>query len=214
MRHLTFRLSIASFGFATSVAFAEDGHEHEGDFVIGVTGSGQLRFEFDEQILGGEEFIQLLPIDPPTPGVFEGWTSDAPGFDHLHVAEPTEDFYPMLAGASIYLMGIDLDAALYVRSSGLGSPVAISPTPALGSLLIGDEELHTHGIWHVDSLAAGFDPLQTQWQGTFKFADLGSTGYADSNPFTLTFTNVPEPTSIGILALGSLLVFRRRHPEV
>jgi len=195
---------------AASIVQAQD-HEHEGDFVIGATGSGQLAFEFDEDILSGAELIELPPISPPTPGVFEGWSLDEPGFDHLQDDEPAEDFYVLQPGADIQLVGIDLDSALYVRSSGLGSPVAISPSPLLGSLTLGDEELHTHAVWHVDSLSPSFNSLQTEWQGTFKFHDFGTTGYADSEPFTLTFAIVPEPVSAGFLATGFMLMLRRRR---
>jgi hypothetical protein len=205
---------VFSVSLTTAAALADVTHEHEGDFIVGVSSGGQLTFEFDEHILAGEESIELPPIDPPSPGVYEGWAADEPGFDHLHDAEPAEDFYPLGSGADVHLVGVDLDLALYVRAASIGSPVAISPTPTLGSLQLGDEELHTHAIWHIDSLASGFDPYQTEWQGTFKLTDLGTTGYADSDPFTLTFTAVPEPASFALLALGSLFVLRRRANQV
>lgn len=183
------------------------GHVHAGDFIVGVSGGPlpQLKLEGDPDILSGLEAIELPPIDPPSSGVFEGWVGQEPGFDHLVEPEPAEDFYPMNTGADLRLVGIDLDAALYVRAPAIGSPVVISPTPTLGSLRLGDELLHTHAIWHVDVLAPGYNPLQTVWSGTFKLADLGSTGYADSDPFTLTFTTVPEPTALVLLAVASLV---------
>lgn len=183
-------------------------HEHGGDIIVGVSGAGQLKFEFDEDILSGLEFIELPPS--VAPGI-AGWIGDDPGFDHLGTAEPDEDFYPMAGGAMIRLVGVDVDAALFVRAATLGSPVAISPSPTLGSLTLGDEELHTHGLWHIDSEATGYDSFQSVWHGTFMFVDVGTTGYADSDPFTLGFVPVPEPMSLGLFGLGMALIVRRRR---
>ena len=36
--------------------------------------------------------------------------------------------------------------------------------------------------------------------------DNGTTGYLDSEVFTLTFTNVPEPATAGLLLIGALAI--------
>jgi len=57
-------------------------------------------------------------------------------------------------------------------------------------ILLGNENLHIHLTWHIDSEAPGFEPVRTVWRATFKFVDTGSTGYSESEPFTFRFANV------------------------
>jgi hypothetical protein len=180
---------------------------HDGDFIIGAAGAAgsQLKFEFDADILAGNEFITLPASESPS---IAGWLSDEPGFEALEADEPDEGIYALSEGAQIRLVGVDLDPGLFVRAPSIGTPVRISPSPTLGYLALGDHELHTHAVWHVDSSAAGFQP-QTAWYGTFKLVDVGTTGYADSEPFTVGF--VPEPASIFLLAGGAVLALTRRR---
>lgn len=183
-------------------------HHHEGDFVIGVSGGAapQLKFEFDEHLLAGDETIPLVPsVNPAVPG----WLSSAPGFEALEADEAEEDFFRLGPGVQIRLVGLDLEPALFVRAATLGTPVRIGPSPALGHLELGGDALHTHGVWHINSSDPGFDPQQAVWAGTFKFVDAGTTGYGDSEPFTLRFAVVPEPASIAILSIGLLYIARR-----
>lgn len=180
-------------------------HQHEGDFHIGVNAVGKLVFEFDEHMLAGEECVVLpASVNPAIPG----WVADAPGFEAVEADEPAEDIYTLADGASIRLVGVDLDAGLFVRAPSIGTPVAIAPTPTLGYLSLGDEHLHTHAVWHLDPTAPGYQP-QASWSGTFKFVDVGTTGYADSDAFTLCF--VPEPGSLMLLVLGGLTTLARRR---
>jgi len=199
-KQLILAVAMACVAVAAAGAMAQH-HHHEGDFIIGIGGGAapQLKFEFDPHMLSGEECIELSPSVNPA---VAGWLSTMPGFDALEADEPDEDFYRLGSGAQIRLVGVDLDPALFVRASSLGTPVRISPSPVLGFLDLGGEELHVHPVWHIDSSAPGFDPSQTSWSGTFKFVDVGTTGYADSDPFTLCFVPVPEPTAAGLLALG------------
>jgi hypothetical protein len=205
-----FVFAVCAFaGVTASIAVAHD-HHHEGDFIIGISGGAnpQLKFEFDEHVLSGEEYVELMPsLNPGIPG----WLGDAPGFEALESNHADEDFFMMAPGAQIRLVGLDLDSALFVRAATLGSPVRISPSPVLGYLSLGDHELHTHGIWHIDSSATGFDPLQATWSGAFKFVDVGTTAYADSDPFTIQFIPVPEPASIGLMLVAGLMLARVRR---
>ncbi|GMU24099.1 MAG: hypothetical protein AMXMBFR13_41760 [Phycisphaerae bacterium] len=176
-------------------------HAHEGDLIVGVQG-GQLAVEFHF-----DEAIELHPVAPNIFGI-EGFSADEPGFDHADGTDP--DLGALSAGAEIWLVGLTpFDAALKVRQPAIPFDLAIDA--AGGDLLLGDHELHTHAFWHLDSTIGSFDPLQASWQGTFKLVDRGTTGYAESQPFTLSFVIVPEPAAAVLLLSALPLTLRRRR---
>ena len=175
------------------------GHQHEGDVIIGRSGSGRLLFEAN--------LNEIRPLEAVN-GLLKGWAGDEPGFEALMEDEPDEGFYRLAPGARIWLEAISLDPAL--KAHNPLNPLLVVDSPG-DQLFLGDHELHEHVIWHVDSLDAGHNPLQTVWYGTFKLVDKGTTAYADSDPFTLGFTNVPEPGTLGLMFLGSWAAFRRRR---
>jgi hypothetical protein len=176
-------------------------HAHEGDLIVGAQ-SGQLAVEFHF-----DEAIELYPVAPNIFGI-EGFSADEPGFDHADGTDP--DLGALSAGAEIWLVGLtSFDAALKVRQPAI--PFSLAIDAAGGDLLLGANELHKHAFWHLDSTDGSFDPLQASWQGTFKLVDRGTTGYADSQPFTLSFVIVPEPAAVVLLLSGLPLAFRHRR---
>lgn len=185
----------------TNASAARAQHAHEDDLIVGQV-AGQLAVEFDF-----DEAIPLAPVSSNPFGIV-GWSADEPGFDHADGNDP--DLGALGVGASIRLVGLTpFDAALLVRSPVLPFGVAIDASG--GALDIGDHELHQHALWNIDSSAPGFDPNQALWTGTFRLIDVGTTGYAESEPFALTFTPVPEPVSLLGSALGIPLILRRKR---
>ncbi len=72
-----------------------------------------------------------------------------------------------------------------------------------------DEEgwyFHNHTEFLV--LASGTGETFT---ATFKLLDNGTTNFADSTEYTLTFTTIPEPTTLTLLGAGLLSVLRSRR---
>jgi len=171
-------------------------HQHEGDVIIGRTGSGQLRFEAD---------LDEIHLLEPVAGLLQGWAGDEPGFEALAEDEPDEDFFRLGTGAQIWLEAVALDPALRVHNPL--NPLLMLSAPG-DRLPLGDHELHDHVIWHVDPLDPAFDPGRSIWQGTFKLVDTGPTGYSDSPLLTLRFA-IPEPGTFALLVAGSLAVLRR-----
>ncbi len=191
-------LSLSScvlFGIAAPVLGQ---HQHEGDVIIGRSSSSRLLFEAD--------LNEIRPLEAVN-GLLKGWAGDEPGFEALMEDVPDEGLYKLAPGAQIWLEAISLDPAL--KAHDPLNPLLLMDSPG-DQLFLGNHELHDHVIWHVDSLDAGFNPLQTVWYGTFKLVDKGTTAYSDSDPFTLGFTNAPEPGTLGLLFLGSWAAFRRR----
>ena len=171
-----------------------DEHEHH-DITIGHSDAGQLKaeFHFDEDI-----------VLPWVSGPINGWYGDHPGFAHLEEDEPSEDFYMLEAGADIYFEIVGFETAFQVWD-GLSGPYSTAGT----QLSLGDEELHKHLDWHINSDDPGFDMANMPFEAQFKLVDLGSTGYNDSPIYTAKF--VPEPATAGLLAVGALAVLRRRR---
>lgn len=172
---------------------------HEGDIIVGVSATGQLVIEFDD-----DEQVAL----PAVSGLLFGFLGDEPGFLSIDKDEPDEDIFTLGAGANIVLEVIAFDDALKAWRPGFAGFLA-NP----GDLWnIGAAPFDAHPFWHIDSTDAGFvaPPGQTKWSATFRLLDTGSTGYAPSDPITVTFT--PEPGSLGLFAVGAIALLRRsRH---
>lgn len=186
--------------FASNAAFAGGGHDHaDEDLVVGVTGAGQLAVEFN--------FSELIELPEISGGLLNGWGVADPGFFNLADDEPAEDFFVLAAGADVRFEVIDFDDAFRGWTQGFASTFA-----APGEYFaLGSPDFDEHPFWQIDSNHAGFDPLRAQWNATGRLIDVGSTGYAASEPFTLSFVPVPEPSSLSILALSCMTVMLRRH---
>jgi hypothetical protein len=176
-------------------------HQHAGDVIIGRSSAGQLKIEAD---LDEPHLLDAVN------GLLKGFAGEEPGFEALTADEPAEDFFMLAPGADIRLEGISLDAAL--KAHDHLNPLLVIDS-AGDQLTLGAFDLHNHVVWHADSLDPAFDPLATEWQGTFRLVDVGTTLYAPSDAFTIRFTNVPEPAAITLLAFGlSALMRRKRMP--
>lgn len=187
---------IVSGLFAPSAAaLAGDGHK-EGDINIGVTSGGQILVEW-----GGAD-VEL----PELSGPLFGYGLDEPGFFTIEADEPGKDLFVLGDGANIVLEVLSLDAALQGWRPGFAGTFE-NPGDTWN---IGLSPFDTHPFWHIDSTDPNFvsPPGQTEWSATFRLLDIGSTGYAPSEPITVTFT--PEPGTLGLLALGAVAVIRRR----
>lgn len=156
--------------------------QHAGDVFVGRTSDGQLRVA---GFVAEEEYAPLLPVT----GILQGWTDNDPGFDRVVTNAPEEDLYTLASGAMIWLQLVEADPAFRV----IDASFAIIDNPGEQTFL-GNHQLHAHLTWHVNSQNPAFDPNQCVWRATFRLRDAGSTGYADSEPFTLAFSIVPlEP---------------------
>ena len=177
------RLRNTCFAMILAASCAADAHaqcgEH-GDLLIGRTTAGQL-------VLGDAEFsvgetVLLCPVD----GILSGFASGNPGFDAEEVIDdPENDFLKLEPGAVIAIEAVSIDPAFKAWGPGLATLI-----DEVGEqITLGGDNLHEHLTWHADSQDPEFNSSDTDWLATFRFVDSGSTGYADSAPFQMRFTN-------------------------
>jgi len=180
------RLRIAVLRMAVCVAVLSGGGmvraQHDGDVWVGRTGDGQLAISPDG-FIPEISYHALAKVDGP---VFWGWTDNDPGFDGITDPDPEHDLYPLEPGCEIWLEVVLVDPAFRLIDGGF----QILDEPGEATLL-GGHTLHVHNTWHIDSTDHDFDPFQCVWQGAFVLLDLGSTGYATSDPIAFSFSNVP-----------------------
>ena len=179
---LKFVMHIALVGVAISVcsvsASADD--PHEGDLWLAVSAAGQLKLS----PLGfhPDEHVVVLEAGGPW---YPGWSDTHPGFDQVAGDDPEHDCYVIGPGAVIELEVVDLDPALVVWYGFTriepGQRQELGSTPG---------EIHMHLNWNINSDEPDFDALRAHWRATLRLVDTGSAGYADSEDFTLIFSNV------------------------
>lgn len=158
--------------------------QHAGDLWVGRSAAGQLK-------IGGSDPQASIVVLPPivNPGVFSGWSGNNPGFDRLMTPSPAQDLYSLASGARINLEVLSIDAAFRAIDSGF----QLLDTPGDRTYL-GDQNLHTHLTWHLNSADPAFDPTHCVWEAVFQLVDTGSTGYKTSEPLRFRFaTHVPVP---------------------
>lgn len=173
--------------------------QHAGDMWVGRSAAGQLKLDLD--CLNGCGFdpaanVTVLAVDP-----YGGYSSDSPGFDRITADSPGEDLYMLEAGASVrlQLLGdpeppVALADVLISPTLYVYDPVTfyLYPYESGGTIYrevaLGDENLHKHVNWFIDSYDPAFDPAACVWELTARLIDVGSTNYAPSEPFTLRFS--------------------------
>ena len=152
--------------------------QHEGDVWIGQTASHRLaRGGFDPE-------SQLIYL-PPSDGVLHGWADNRPGFDRVLNPLPDRDLYPLDPGADIYLEITAIDRAFRL----IDTSFRIYDEPGEAARL-GDQNLHTHLIFHINSDDPLFDPDACIYEANFVLRDDGAAQHQTSSPFTMLFTNV------------------------
>ncbi len=183
----------------STFALAGDDHGHKADVEVGRTDTGALGFvDFDFGT------TVLEPYGPPAPLPFlpsQGWILDDPGWATLE--GPEDGLLPLEAGATIMVEVISLSPALRMYDPAGGGEVL-----AGGQWMAGGNEFDAHPLWVIDATSPSFDPLQTEWFGSFRLIDTGSTGYTPSETHRFTFTT-PEPASAALLCIGALFASRR-----
>ncbi|MCP4592161.1 MAG: hypothetical protein GY842_15610 [bacterium] len=157
--------------------------QHGGDVWVGRSAAGQLKVS-PAGFVPEDNYAPLAEVNGP---LLWGWSDNDPGFDHITADDPGNDALQLQAGAEIWLEVVAMDPALRMLDAGF--QLLDSPGDAT---FLGDQGLHVHNTWHIDSLDVDYDPEQCVWEATFILRDEGGTGYAASEPFTFHgLTNIP-----------------------
>jgi hypothetical protein len=165
--------------------------QHAGDVWPGVTSGGKLTID-QTAFVPDLNYVTLPPGGP----FFPGWADSDPGFDRVVSADPEQDIFALQPGAQIWLEVVEVDPAFRVVI--LGNPPLYLDDPGEAALL-GDQNLHIHIPFHINSDDLQFDPELCVWKATFFLRDNGGTNYAPSDPFTFRFTNVMQEEPDGDL---------------
>ena len=176
---------------AVTVPASLQAQTHTGDIAVGRTSDGKLKVANLPDPRIDLECLEAVPQGHP---FFSGWFGNVTGFDRITEAGPDPNFFPLQSGAQVHLHLV-VGAQGFQVVNALNLAVIDQPGE---ELLLGGSILHIHPFWNFNiSLATGEMVLPADFAGslfaTFKLTDNGSTGYADSEPFTLAFSNTSHP---------------------
>lgn len=191
----------------TQPAIAEEHDHHE--VVIGLTdisGGGQQITIVEDHALSMElKYNTLMGI------YYGGQACWIPADGDLHLMEPYGNGTPPAGHYELELVAVNMPASVIAFDSESFSQILNSSPYALNEWHWEEMEgwhFHNHISWGLDSSLV--TPGQTVI-ASFKLID--STGqYADSQVFDVSITAVPEPATLGLLAMGTTML-RQRNPK-
>lgn len=157
--------------------------QHAGDVLVGRSAANQLKASPAGS--GGYIPDANIKVLPAVSGLFNGFSDNNPGFDRIVADMPGIDFLTLQSGTQVRLELVSVDPAC----KAVTATFAVIDVPGERALL-GNQSLHTHLTWLVQSDDPAYDPLRVLWRATFKLVDTGSTGYSESAPFTFYFASV------------------------
>lgn len=194
-------LTILTCVLTASSATAEDHDDH--DVVIGLTDSQQLTVDGDHALSISLEYNSALNL------YYGGQACWIPAEGDLHIMTSYGDGTPPTGHYALELAVVDMPASVMAFESETFSQILNGQSYALDGWNWQEEEgwhFHQHISWALDPARVTAGETVT---ASFKLID--TTGqYADSEVFDVSLTAVPEPATVGLLALGAAFLKRRR----
>lgn len=199
-------------GFGVSVwvlaASAFPTHATLIDFTLSQTGAPAHQLILNRPLLVAEPYALDLVTAGPLAG---SYASIEPGWDGLGEDRPADGLFGLLSDTGVALQRINFPAGFSILDSGL-NPILVNDGDA--HEFSGDPEgpgllWHEHLRFVVDPGA----PLGTDFLVDMRLTDLDGL-HADSDPFTLHFVVVPEPATLGLLAVIALAACPMRRQSL
>lgn len=153
------------------------------------------------QLVPHMDFVEGPRMEPNTfPEVSAGWISVNVGVSALEFDEPAEDAFSLSELSNIEMILVAQDPGLVIYRQ-------LIPMNIGESFHLGNPVFHQHPLW-----GRMTGELGDVGSFTLRFHDISGT-YADSEPFSIAFTNVPAPGTamLGALSLGLAGARRRRR---
>lgn len=198
---------MAVFGVAVSVLAVSVSSAHATliDFTLSQTGAPAHQLILNRPLLVAEPYALDLVTSGPLAGSF---ASIEPGWDGLGEDRPGEGLIGLLSATGVALQRISFPAGFSILDSGLNPILTIDGDT---HEFAGDPE-GPGLLWH-EHLRFVVDPgtpLGTEILADMRLTDLDGL-HADSDPFTLHFVVVPEPATLGLLAVIGLAACPKRR---
>ena len=76
--------------------------QHEGDLIVCRSAADQLRIATGNGGFDPFDPLGNLTVLTPVSGLFEGWSSDEPGFDAIRIDAPPDDTFALAPGADAF----------------------------------------------------------------------------------------------------------------
>ncbi len=170
------------------------------DFEIGRDDTNALVIEGDPALFDGSERIELFPGD----GIFDGlFIHDEPGWENVSADEPP-GLFRLLPGHRVAIQRVSFSPGFAVYDPF----TAIEVLAADGDLYEFPQAPPGSGEFHVHLVFAAGGVEGDVFSATFQLIDVAGV-HQPSQPFTLSFVNVPEPGGVALVVLGMAALWRR-----
>jgi len=187
--YFTRALAGICFGVCAIAVFAAPAPAHEVVLLVGRSAAGQIKIDAD--------LHHPVGLEPSAFSGISGYAFGEPAFHSTVLDDPANDFFQPSTATNFQFVLVSADPGIEIYTPS-------GPVPLNTPVTLGQPVFDFHPVWHIPS-----GPIGAMYNLTLKVQDTTGT-YTESAPLTVPFQAVPEPHTLGLLALTPLLLRRRR----